>query len=72
MKHTKKYYYNEFQFYLLECQKQDGIIEDLKKALIKLSDSVDDSLLLDEELHNDWEKLNKSVIKARKVLKKYE
>lgn len=37
-------------------------------ALKKLTEIVDSSLLLDEDLANDWDVLNKAVQEARKLL----
>lgn len=42
----------------------------LHTALESLADTVDDSLLLDEALAEDWDKLRNAVVEARKALKK--
>lgn len=47
-------------------------LEIAREALIKMSDSVDESLLLDEDLHKDWDKLRNEVIDAKKALKEIE
>lgn len=43
-------------------------IERLREALEELCETVDDSLLLDEQLANDWDVLREAVIKAQKTL----
>lgn len=40
----------------------------LEVALFTLINTVDNSLLLDEDLYQDWTKLYKAVIKARKSI----
>ncbi len=42
--------------------------DELKSALAKLADTVDDSLLLDEDLHHDWGVLRAAVVVAREAL----
>lgn len=46
----------------------DCTIDTLKAALSELTETVDDALLLDEELAQAWGDLAKGVDKARKVL----
>lgn len=45
-----------------------AVIEKLKAVLEKFSESVDESLLLDEELAQDWGKLRKEVETVNKIL----
>lgn len=40
----------------------------LEKALREFADTIDESLLLDESLDDDWDKLRQVVVKARKHL----
>lgn len=59
-----KYHVIEKSAYNQAIKERDKVLA----ALEELAESVDDSLLLDENLHKDWDKLREAVIKARKVI----
>lgn len=63
-----KFESERFKACRLELQDAHKRIDELRVALKNLSDTVDESLLLDENLAEDWDVLRESVIRARKTL----